>query len=224
MVYLVEDDTNIRELVLYTLQASGFEAKGFSESGDFFRAVGQQQPEIVLLDIMLPGQDGLSILKQLKSDKKTASLPVIMLTAKNSEFDAVNGLESGADDYITKPFRMMELLSRVRAVLRRSQAPKNTETLLSRGIEMDTQRFTVKVEGEPVKLTLKEFELLRLLLENTGRVFTRDQLLEQVWGYEYQGETRTVDVHVRSLRQKLGAPGGQIETVRGVGYRMEAME
>lgn len=223
MIYCVEDDASIRELVLYTLRASGFEARGFAESGAFWAAMCEHVPDLVLLDIMLPGEDGISILRRLRSLSDTAALPVILLTAKNTEYDKVIGLDSGADDYIAKPFGMMELVARVRAVLRRTQDAVSPaeHVLLSDGpISLDERAHTVCVSGQPVQLTLKEYQLLTLLMKNQGAVLTRDVLLENIWGYGSESETRTVDVHIRTLRQKLGDGGALIETVRGVGYRM----
>lgn len=223
MIYCVEDDASIRELVLYTLRASGFEVRGFAESGAFWEAMCEHVPDLVLLDIMLPGEDGISILRRLRSLPDTAALPVILLTAKNTEYDKVIGLDSGADDYIAKPFGMMELVARVRAVLRRTQDAVSPaeHVLLSDGpISLDERAHTVCVSGQPVQLTLKEYQLLTLLMKNQGAVLTRDVLLENIWGYGSESETRTVDVHIRTLRQKLGDGGALIETVRGVGYRM----
>lgn len=221
MIYCVEDDRSIRELIIYALKANGFEAYGFNESRSFFAALDRNLPSLVLLDIMLPGEDGITILKRLKASAKTRDLPVIMLTAKSAEYDKVLGLDSGADDYITKPFGIMELLSRVKAVLRRAghQSAKRT-TFTAGGLTMDVERYSVQVDGQEVTLTFKEFALLKYLLENKGIVLTRDRLLQEVWGYDYEGETRTVDVHIRTLRQKLGPAGSVIETVRGVGYRI----
>lgn len=220
MIYCVEDDSNIRDLVVYTLESTGLKACGFEDGKAFIEALAFETPELVLLDIMLPGEDGLTILKKLKSSSRTSEIPVIMLTAKGSEYDKVVGLDSGADDYITKPFGMMELVSRVKAVLRRTQ--KNTKERIYRieNLEMDVEKHKVKVNGQTVTLTLKEFEMLEKLVKNQHIVLTRDKLLEEIWGYDFDGETRTVDVHVRTLRQKLGSAGELIETVRGVGYRM----
>ena len=220
MIFCVEDDDNIRELVIYTLETTGLEARGFADGTAFMEALAFDTPELVLLDIMLPGEDGLTILKKLKSAAKTKDIPVIMLTAKGSEYDKVIGLDSGADDYIAKPFGMMELVSRIKAVLRRTQ--KNTKDTLYRieNLELDVEKHKVKVDGQDVTLTLKEFEMLEKLVKNQHIVLTRDKLLEEIWGYDFDGETRTVDVHVRTLRQKLGNAGELIETVRGVGYRM----
>ena len=221
MIYLVEDDDSIRELVLYTLHTTGFEAEGFRNAADFWQALEKELPQLVLLDIMLPDEDGLHILKRLRAGAETADLPVMMLTAKSSEYDRVVGLDSGADDYMPKPFGMMELVSRVRALLRRAAKPAAEDKLFTAGsLAVDVKRRAVTVDGEPVILTYKEFELLCYLLENRGVVLSRDQILTKIWDYNYSGETRTVDVHIRTLRQKLGDAGAHIETVRGVGYRL----
>lgn len=221
MIYLVEDDDSIRELVLYTLHTTGFEAEGFRNAADFWQALEKELPQLVLLDIMLPDEDGLHILKRLRAGAETADLPVMMLTAKSSEYDRVVGLDSGADDYMPKPFGMMELVSRVRALLRRAAKPAAEDKLFTAGpLTVDVKRRAVTVDGEPVILTYKEFELLCYLLENRGVVLSRDQILTKIWDYNYSGETRTVDVHIRTLRQKLGNAGALIETVRGVGYRL----
>ena len=221
MIYLVEDDDSIRELVLYTLLTTGFEAEGFRNAADFWQALEKELPQLVLLDIMLPDEDGLHILKRLRAGAETADLPVMMLTAKSSEYDRVVGLDSGADDYMPKPFGMMELVSRVRALLRRAAKPAAEDKLFTAGsLAVDVKRRAVTVDGEPVILTYKEFELLCYLLENRGVVLSRDQILTKIWDYNYSGETRTVDVHIRTLRQKLGDAGALIETVRGVGYRL----
>lgn len=221
MIYLVEDDDSIRELVLYTLHTTGFEAEGFRNAADFWQALEKELPQLVLLDIMLPDEDGLHILKRLRAGAETADLPVMMLTAKSSEYDRVVGLDSGADDYLPKPFGMMELVSRVRALLRRAAKPAAEDKLFTAGsLAVDVKRCAVTVDGEPVILTYKEFELLCYLLENRGVVLSRDQILTKIWDYNYSGETRTVDVHIRTLRQKLGDAGALIETVRGVGYRL----
>lgn len=222
MIFCVEDDGNIRELVIYTLETTGFKARGFEDGRSFLEALALETPELILLDIMLPGEDGISLLKQLKASVKTRDIPVIMMTAKGTEYDKVMGLDLGADDYVTKPFGMMELISRIKAVLRRSQ--KNSlgpdgRIALGR-IIMDVKKHEVQADGRVVTLTLKEFELLKRMINNPDIVLTRDQLLEDIWGYDFDGETRTVDVHVRTLRQKLGDAGEQIRTVRGVGYRM----
>ncbi len=222
MIYCVEDDSNIRELVVYTLETTGYKARGFEDGKAFLEALALETPELVLMDIMLPGEDGMALLKRLKASAKTQDIPVIMITAKGSEYDKVLGLDSGADDYVTKPFGMMELISRIKAVLRRTEknAMKIEDKIVLNGLTIDVKKHEVTVEGEPVSLTLKEFELLRRMMKNLGIVLTRDQLLEDIWGYDFDGETRTVDVHVRTLRQKLGKAGELIETVRGVGYKM----
>jgi len=220
MIYCVEDDSAIRDLVVYTLKASGFEALGFENDAGFWAAMKEQEPELILLDVMLPGEDGLTILKKLRASAATADIPVIMATAKDSEYDKVIGLDSGADDYLVKPFGMMEMVSRIKAVLRR--AGGRQPALLSCGIiTLDEKKHAVTVGGEPVLLTLKEYELLKLFMENPGRVFTRDNLLSEVWGVDFSGETRTVDVHIGTLRTKLENAGDYIRTVRGVGYKME---
>ena len=224
MIYMLEDDSSIRELVTYALRASGYEAEGFEDSAPFWDAIREMLPEMVILDIMLPGEDGISVLKKLKANSRTADIPVIMATAKGAEYDKVLGLDLGADDYIAKPFGVMELISRVRAVLRRSSRPLRTPSpnVLSRGdLTLDAAAHRVTVNGQPVSLTLKEFQLLQLLLTHSGSVVGREQLLNEIWGYDYDGETRTVDVHVGTLRQKLGPCGSYIETVRGVGYKIE---
>ena len=221
MIYCVEDEGSIRDLMLYTLNMAGFEAQGFASSEPFWDAMKAKRPELILLDIMLPGEDGIAVLRRLRSSPVTADIPVIMATAKGSEYDRVVGLDLGADDYLSKPFGMMEMVSRVRAVLRRS-APRPSERLLRVGeLEMNLGEHTVTAGGRRVQLTLKEFELLHKFMANPGRAFTREQLLTTVWGEEFVGETRTVDVHIGTLRTKLGDCGGYIETVRGVGYRME---
>lgn len=220
MIFCVEDDSNIRELVVYTLESTGFQARGFEDGSSFLEALALETPELVLLDIMLPGEDGLEILKKLKNSSKTKDIPVIMVTAKGSEYDKVVGLDSGADDYVTKPFGMMELISRIKAVLRRSGKQQDKTKLSVGEICLDTKKHEVKVDGESVVLTLKEFELLEKLMRNQGIVLTRDQLLTEIWGYDFDGETRTVDVHIRTLRQKLGEQGSLVKTVRGVGYRI----
>lgn len=221
MIYCIEDDNGIRDLIVYTLTASGYEAKGFADSSEFWTAVKQEIPTLILLDVMLPNEDGISILKKIRSDKKTAEVPVIMETAKETEYDKVVALDLGADDYLTKPFGMMEMVSRVRAVLRRTSKEEKKQDLKLNELEINTSRHIVYANGKEVYLTLKEYDLLKLFMENIGRAFTRDQLLSSVWGTEYVGETRTVDVHIGTLRTKLGSAGDYIKTVRGVGYRME---
>jgi two-component system alkaline phosphatase synthesis response regulator PhoP len=219
MIYYVEDDNNIRDLVVYTLNQSGFEAQGFRDADEFYDAIKEQSPDLLLLDIMLPGDDGFSILKSLKANKKTAAIPVIMVTARGTEYDKVIGLDLGADDYIAKPFGMMELVARVRALLRRSNLISPPEVLKEGGLVVDRQKHIVTVDNKSITLTLKEFELLYLLMSNRGIVLTREHILESIWDYSYDGGTRTVDVHITMLRQKLGEYGNLIETVRGVGYR-----
>lgn len=221
MIYCVEDDDSIRELMLYALRASGFEAEGFANGPGLFEALERGIPELILLDIMLPGMDGMEILRRLRGASTTARVPVIMASAKGTEYDKVMGLDQGADDYLAKPFGMMEMVSRIRAVLRRTSGAREKPRLTMGRLEMDPESHTVRVDGSRVELTLKEFELLRLFLAHPGRVFTRDQLLERIWSTDYLGETRTVDVHIGTLRTKLGACGEYIRTVRGVGYRLE---
>lgn len=224
MIFCVEDDASIRDIEVYTLRSTGFGAEGFADGEALFAAMAEQLPELLLLDVMLPGEDGVTILKKLKANPATRSLPVIMATAKGAEYDKIASLDLGADDYLVKPFGMMEMVSRVKAVLRRVN-PTQEERLLCRGtIQMNRGEHTVTANGERVVLTLKEYELLERFLSHPGMVFTRDQLLTDLWGCDYDGETRTVDVHIRTLRQKLGASADLIETVRGVGYRMEAKE
>lgn len=222
MIFCVEDDAGIRDLMIYTLTASGFEAEGFADAREFFAAMRTARPELVMLDIMLPGEDGISVLKKLRADPATAELPVIMATAKGNEYDKVIGLDLGADDYLAKPFGMMEMVSRVRAVLRRSRSAEPSSELRFGGIVMNTAEHTVTADGQRITLTLKEYELLHKFMINPGRAFTREQLLAAVWREDFMGETRTVDVHIGTLRQKLGECGKCIRTVRGVGYRMEA--
>ncbi len=219
MICYVEDDGNIRDLVVYTLSHAGFPTQGFKNAAEFFAACEASVPELVLLDIMLPGEDGISILKKLRSSAKTRHVPVIMVTAKGAEYDKVVGLDTGADDYISKPFGMMEFVARVRAILRRSNPGQSPDTLSAGGLVVDRQKHTVSSDGGNIVLTLKEFDLLCFLMERKGMVFTRESILESVWNYSYEGGTRTVDVHVTTLRQKLGEYGSLIETVRGVGYR-----
>ena len=220
MIYCVEDEKNIRELVAYALAASGFEVVGLEDGRQLEKQLEQQLPDLILLDIMLPGEDGLEILKKLKHHSRTKEIPVIMVTAKGSEYDKVIGLDEGADDYIAKPFGMMELVARIKAVLRRVAKHQDTEGIEYRDLKILTSSHQVYVNGNEISLTLKEYELLKYLLENLGTVLTRDQLLNYVWGYDFDGETRTVDVHIRTLRQKLGDSGEMIKTIRGVGYRI----
>lgn len=222
MIFCVEDDAGIRDLMIYTLNASGFRAVGFENAKEFYTALADTVPELIMLDIMLPGEDGISILKRLKADARTADIPVIMATAKGNEYDKVIGLDLGADDYLAKPFGMMEMASRVRAVLRRSgRAAEKQQLIRVGGLEMNLGEHIVTTDGIRIQLTLKEFELLRTFMTNPGRAFTREQLLSSVWCEDFLGETRTVDVHVGTLRQKLGACGKYIRTVRGVGYKLE---
>ena len=220
MVYILEDDASIRKLVTYTLNSQGMEAEGFERPSQFWRALGEKKPDLVLLDIMLPEEDGLQVLGRLRSDPATQRLPVLMLTAKGTEYDKVLGLDQGADDYIAKPFGMMELMARIRAALRHSGQSREPGAYQLGELYVDPRQHVVRVAGREVALTLKEFQLLTLLLERRGTVFTRDQLLNTIWGYEFDGASRTVDVHIRTLRQKLGECGGCIETVRGIGYKI----
>lgn len=219
MVYCVEDDDGIRELIAYAIKSSGLEVCEFPNGAEFEAALQKQIPDLALLDIMLPDKDGIEILKELRSNDATKYLPVIILTAKNSELDKVKGLNLGADDYITKPFSVLELISRIKAVLRRSEKHEVKENTYN-GIMIDSSSRTVKVDGEEVQLTYKEFELLNCLMENKGSVVNREYLLKTIWGYHFEGETRTLDVHIGSLRHKLGDKGSYIETVRNVGYRL----
>lgn len=221
MIFCVEDDQAIRDLMIYTLNSAGFAASGFEDGKAFFAALEKHNPELIMLDIMLPGEDGISILKKLRGNTVTADIPVIMATAKGTEYDKVIGLDLGADDYLAKPFGMMEMVSRVKAVLRRAVANDKAIILRLGKLELNMSNHIVSADGERIDLTLKEYEMLRLFMKNPGRVFTRDQLLSQVWDSDYTGETRTVDVHVGTLRTKLGECGEYIKTVRGVGYRME---
>jgi len=220
MIYCVEDDMNIRELVAYALKTSGYEAIGFENAAEFYKGLKEGNPDLILLDIMLPDEDGISILKKLRGKNEYKDIPVIMLTAKSTEYDKVKGLDVGADDYVTKPFGVMELISRIKAVLRRSQKSISTDMMLLGDIRLDIQKHEVTVSGKEVVLTYKEFELLTYLMKNQGIVLSRDKILEVIWNYDYEGESRTVDVHIGSLRQKLGSSGNMIETVRGVGYKM----
>lgn len=223
LIYCVEDDDSIRELICYALKSGGYQAEGFAESGDFWRRMEENTPRLVLLDIMLPGEDGMQLLHKMKNDAAQRNVPVIMLTAKTTELDKVAGLDAGADDYITKPFSVLELLSRVRAVLRRSQ-PTGAETLSCGEVTMDPLRRTVTSCGYPVELTYKEFELLCYMMRNCDIVLSRTRLMENVWGFDFEGESRTVDMHIKTLRQKLGAGGSIIKTVRGVGYKVSQRE
>ena len=228
MIYLVEDDISIRDLMSYTLKIAGYECEGFSESESFFAAMERKLPELILLDIMLPGTDGITILKTIRSSEEYSDIPVIMTTAKGSEFDKVIALDLGADDYLAKPFGMMEMVSRIKAVLRRTgktsavHTDATSDIIYSNGpISMNETRHTVTSSGEEIVLTFKEYELLKLLMQNIGVVFSRDTLLSRIWGIDFMGESRTVDVHIGTLRNKLGPNGNHIVTVRGVGYKME---
>ncbi len=220
MIYFIEDDNNIRELVVYTLNTTGQEATGFERPSEFWKALDEKLPELILLDVMLPEEDGLKILKKIRSSKLTENIPVIMITAKGSEIDKLKGFDLGADDYVSKPFGIMELLARIKAVLRRTNKTVKKEEYAVGPLYVCPQKHRVKVNGEKVTLTLKEFELLCLMLENRDIVLSRDTILDKVWGYSFDGENRTVDVHIRTLRQKLGEAGNLIETVRGIGYKI----
>ncbi|MDY3927835.1 MAG: response regulator transcription factor [Clostridia bacterium] len=218
MIYCVEDDINIRELIEYTLVQSGFEFCGFENSTDFYDKLSQKKPDLILLDIMLPDKDGMTILKELRASRITKSLPIIMLTAKSGQMDKIKGLDSGADDYITKPFDILELISRIKALLRRTE--KKESVLEYKNIFIDSEKRVITVDSVPVTLTYKEFELLCLLIRNNGIVMDRERIMNEIWGVDFEGETRTVDVHIRTLRQKLGEAGNCIETIRNVGYRI----
>lgn len=221
MIFCVEDDQAIRDLMIYALNSGGFEATGFSDGSSLFTALKKTLPELIMLDIMLPGEDGISILKKLRENTSTADIPVIMATAKGTEYDKVIGLDTGADDYLAKPFGMMEMVARVKAVLRRADVKEPKQLLRAGKLELDPSCHTVSADGRRIELTLKEYEMLRLFMENPGKVFTRDMLIKNIWESDYVGETRTVDVHIGTLRTKLGEYGDCIETVRGVGYRMD---
>lgn len=224
MVYLVEDDDNIRELVVYTLNRSGMEAKGFARPSLFYEALTEQLPSLVILDIMLPEEDGLRVLMNLRERPDTGKLPIMMLSAKASEYDKVNGLDSGADDYVTKPFGMMELVARVRALLRRTETSESRSEYKVGRLTVIPEAHKVLVDGESVQLTKKEYDIILLLLKSGESVVTRERLLSEVWGYAFEGESRTVDVHIRTLRQKLGPAGNYVETIRGVGYCIHSTE
>lgn len=221
MIYCVEDDSSIRELIIYTLKLSGFEAIGFEQGDSMLAQLRDEIPDLILLDIMLPGKDGLQILKELKADPQYGNIPVIMATAKTSEYDKVYGLDSGADDYLSKPFGMMEMISRVKAVLRRGKKTSIEDVIHIKGITIDKRKRAVTVDDKEIDLTFKEYELLLTLSENKDLVFSRQQLLEKVWGSDYLGASRTIDVHVGTLRGKLGKYGSLITTIRGVGYCLE---
>ena len=221
MIWCVEDDSSIRDIEVYALTSVGFEAKGFEDGDSFWNALQTQQPDLVVLDVMLPGKDGVTLLKMMKNSQEFSQIPVIMATAKGSEYDKIQSLDLGADDYLVKPFGIMEMVSRVKAVLRRCKPVKETKLLKLDGLVLNPDEHTVTVDGERIVLTYKEYELLYLFLSQPGIAFTREQLLSSVWNTEYLGETRTVDMHIRTLRQKLGEYGNMIETVRNVGYRLE---
>lgn len=221
MIYCVEDDKNIRELIVYTLKSLGFEAFGFLEANSFFDALKNDIPQLILLDIMLPETDGLEILRKIRANSKTKNIPVILVTAMGSEFDKVSGLDLGADDYITKPFGMMEMVARIKAVLRRFDSLPDEQDIIScKNITINKKKYIVSVDNEEITLSFKEYELLKVLMENIGIVLTRDQLLNKIWGYDYDGENRTVDVHIRTLRSKLKNGADVIQTIRNVGYKV----
>ena len=222
MIWCVEDDASIRDIEVYALQSTGFEAEGFSDGAQFWEAVQKERPELVVLDVMLPGIDGIELLRRMKARAELREIPVVMATAKGAEYDKIQGLDLGADYYLVKPFGVMELVSCVKAVLRRCAPKAPAQVLRAGALELNPEEHTVTVDGARVALTYKEFELLKLFLSNPGMAFTRDQLFNAVWGMDFAGETRTVDMHIRTLRQKLGSCGNLIETVRNVGYRLEA--
>lgn len=224
MIWCVEDDQSIRELEIYALNAAGMDACGFTDGSAFFAELEKETPDLVLLDVMLPGEDGVTILGKMKADERCSRIPVIMATARGTEFDKVQSLDLGADDYITKPFGMMEMISRVKAVLRRTKPSVSGKQLTLGELTVNLDRHTVTLAGERIQLTYKEYELLKLFLSHPGTAFSREQLLHIVWNTDYAMETRTVDMHIRTLRQKLGAYGQHIETVRGVGYRLEVQK
>ena len=220
MIYLLEDDTNIRNFVVYALNNSGLEAEGFELPSRFWAAVEKKKPSMAILDIMLPEEDGLSVLRKLRESSETKDLPIIMLTAKSTEYGKVIGLDGGADDYVTKPFGTMELMARVKALLRRAEPVSDGKEYSIGPLLLNPDKHIIRVDGQDVALTLKEFQLLCYLIRNKGNVMTRDRILQEIWGYEFDGENRTVDVHIRTLRSKLGKAGDLIETVRGIGYRI----
>lgn len=222
MIWCVEDDASIRDIEVYALQSTGFETEGFADGAEFWEAVQKERPELVVLDVMLPGIDGVELLRRMKTRAELRDIPVVMATAKGAEYDKIQGLDLGADYYLVKPFGVMELVSCVKAVLRRCAPKAPTQVLRAGALELSPEEHTVTVDGARVALTYKEFELLKLFLSNPGMAFTRDQLFNAVWGMDFVGETRTVDMHIRTLRQKLGSCGNLIETVRNVGYRLEA--
>ena len=221
MIWCVDDDNTIRDIEVYALQQTGFEAQGFANGRDMLEALRSQRPELIVLDIMMPGEDGIEILKKLRTSPEYREIPVIMATAKGTEPDKIQGLDTGADDYLVKPFGMMEMVSRIKAVLRRCEPAQKVQIITVGSITLNDNEHIVTVNDEKVTLTLKEFEILKLFMKSTGTVFSREQLLSKVWGVDYLGESRTVDMHIKTLRKKLGAAGQQIETVIGVGYKME---
>lgn len=220
MIYIVEDDAGIKKLLSVALSGNGYSVRGFTTAEELFAALKAESADLILLDVMLPGKDGITILSELRSDSRYSDIPVIMVTAKDSEYDKVLGFESGADDYISKPFSMLELLSRVKAVLRRT-GKKENDTITINGISLSASSHTVFIEGREISLSFKEFELLRTLMENAGTVMSRERLLDKIWGYSSDSETRTIDVHIRHLREKLGNNGDVIETVKGIGYKIQ---
>lgn len=224
MIWCVDDDKTIRDIEVYTLTQTGFQAKGFSDGISVLEALRSEKPELIVLDIMLPGKDGVEVLKEIRSRPDTRKIPVIMATAKGTEMDKIQGLDAGADDYLVKPFGVMEMVSRIKAVLRRCENTSQDDTLSYGDITLSEKAHLVTVNGEKVSLTFKEFEILKLFIKNPGIVFSRDKLLSEIWGIDYLGESRTVDMHIKTLRQKLGLAGACIQTVVGVGYRMEVNE
>ena len=223
MIWIVDDDSTIRDIEVYTLNSTGFEAKGFASGAPMFKALKTERPDLIVLDIMMPGDDGITILKKLRGNPTTKDIPIIMATAKGTEMDMITGLDTGADDYLVKPFGIMTLVSRIKAVLRRCGMQEDGNLLSAHGITMDVENHEVRVLGEDVELTKKEFAILRLFLQNPGKVFNRETLMHEVWGEEFVGESRTVDMHIKTLRQKLGEAAGCIKTVVGIGYRMEVV-
>ena len=222
MIFCIEDDNGIRELIIYTLNSSGFNAIGFANPMLMWKEINKTKPELIILDIMLPNEDGITTLKKIRENNETSDIPVIIASAKGTEYDKIIGLDSGADDYLAKPFGMMEMISRVKAVLRRYSPNESAKQLGAGNIKINIEMHRVSVDGKDIILTLKEYELLKYFMENIGIVFSREQLLSKIWGSDFLGETRTVDVHIGTLRNKLGTCGDQIITVRGVGYKMEA--
>lgn len=220
MIYFIEDDNSINEAILYSLKNSGFDVKGFDKPSAFWKMMNEKTPDLVLLDIMLPEEDGLTILRKLRNNRETAKLPIIMVTAKDAEYDKIIGLDSGADDYITKPFSMLELISRIKALLRRTTKNPSNEVITIGSLSINSDKHIVNANGKNINLTYKEYQLLLLLMQNKGIVFSREKLLNKIWGYEFDGENRTVDVHIRTLRTKLGECGNMIETIRGFGYKI----